>query len=231
MTVTRILVNSCLKFYKTTLPPLLESLRNDGVPRDLVHVVIGEADERRSEVIDDVHHHYVPYASMDNNALIWAALDDGVAQPGDWWFYLHDTCTVERGFWGKVTAKVSDASFSTTFRAARVLPTNSMCIGLYVVEALRHATTRAELKRVTNLDRSPERILALKRNLAEVEDFVFNIIAKHAKVHVFANQYRATETSQHPYGTNTKRIREDYPDPGIVKWKANWGKKPMHLAL
>lgn len=240
-----VLVNTCLRYYDTTVPPLLASLIGvGGVPAEAIRVVVGESDADAGASTsagaamraDGVAVTAVPYANMDNNALIWAACDaDEATLPADAWvFYLHDTCEVREGFWARVVAKAAELAAGGVVRAARIHTPFSMCIGLYAVATLRTAAIRGDLRAKVNLDRSPAAILRVKQNLGELEDYVFKRIADHwtsRAVWVYPNKSEVIRTDARPYGTDTPRVYEYYSDPGVVKIKANWNQGPVHTRL
>lgn len=228
----RILVNTCLRYCDRTIPPLLESLVVvGGVPREAIDVVVGETPlSYAHSPTHSIAHHFVPYANMDNNALIWASQQDDRT---DWYFYLHDTCSVTEGFYRKVVTRVAELDRGPTL-AAMVHYHSSMCIGLYRQSALSDPAIRNLLEKKINLDTSSAVVLGIK-NSEEVEDFVFNCIRQHHGAHtvwVFPNTYTRLDAGDGVYGTGVQRIFELYADPGIIKMKANWGQSnKLHINL
>lgn len=236
-----VLVNTCARYYDRTVPQLLESLvRVGGVPATAIHVVVGECEAAEDVVrADGGADHRVPYANMDNNALIWAACDvDETGLPADVWaFYLHDTCEVRAGFWERVVAKAGELAGAGAaaggYRAARIHTPFSMCIGLYAMATLRSEEIRGDLRAKINLNRSPEAILRIKTDLGGLEDYVFKQIAKRwpSSVWIYPNKCEIVQRDARPYATDTPRIYEYYSDPGVVKIKANWGQGAVHIRL
>lgn len=93
-----IVVSTCKRYREKTIGPLLEMLRNGGVPDDRIVVVSGGEDsEMNNGVIVNV-----PYQFWELTGLIWLA-----SQPdkGDYYFMMHDTCSVEPGFWESLNKK------------------------------------------------------------------------------------------------------------------------------
>jgi hypothetical protein len=217
----RVLVNSCERYVGTTLPRLLHSLKLAGVPPAAVHVVIGESDGYSDEVSGH-HVHRVPYANMDNNALIWASRDAAAYIPSTAWvFYVHDTCAVLPHFWERL--KSLDMGDAAAVRVNGSGP--SMCIGAYSVAALRSPKVREALTALKSVDTSPGAVLAVKQNLGMLEDYVFVLLAS---AH-FENVARV-DVDEDVYGTGVPRIAETYHTPGVVKYKANW-KLPVHIDM
>lgn len=249
-----VLVNTCHAYFPATAPALLESLTGaGGVPFGRAIVVVGEtapgapAPACRGVAESGAAVHCVPWANLDNNALIWAsgaaradgapgAEDAAAALPDDGWlFYLHDTCTVTEGFWAKVVARVQALeALAPRPLAAKMHRPYSMCIGLYAVAGLRRAAVRDDLARRVNLDRSPAARMRIKRDLGTLEDHVFRRLEAEGPgaLWVYPNAREVLARGETPYGTATPRICEYYADPGVVKVKANFGEGlDLHVSL
>jgi hypothetical protein len=238
-----VIVNTCYQFFPATVPALLESLTSvGGVPLGRVIIVVGETEpgapqlESQGVAASGANVVYVPYANLDNNALIWASGADAAALPDNGWlFYLHDTCTVVNGFWEKVVAKVIELENMTpTPLAGKLHRPFSMCIGLYAVAGLRRAAVHDDLARRVNLDRSEVARMRIKWDLATLEDHVFGLLEREfpGAIWVYPNVRKVIARGDTPYGTGTDRIHELYVDPGVIKKKANFGEgKPLHVSL
>jgi len=248
-----ILVNTCHSYYPKTVPALLESLMDlGGVPVGRVIVVVGETEPGAPDIKcrgiaeSGAAVRFVPWANLDNNALIWASgAGSGVtydtpgapaALPDDGWlFYLHDTCAVTDGFWGKVVSR-AEALENMTPRplAAKLHGPYSMSCGFYSVAGLRRAKIREDLARRVNLDRSEAARMRIKKDLWTLEDHVFRLLEREfaGALWVYPNKREVIARDVTPYETGTARIYEFYADPGVVKKKANYGEgKDLHLEL
>lgn len=239
-----VIVNTCYSYFPKTMPALLESLHGvGGVPEGRAIVVVGETElgapapaeaaeaEARGAAV-----HCVPWANLDNNALIWASGDGGAALPDDGWlFYLHDTCAVTEGFWAKVVARAAELErLAPRPLAAKMHRPYSMCIGLYAVAGLRRAAIRDDLARRVNLDRSAEGRMRVKKDLGTLEDHVFRLTEREyaGALWVYPNVREVLARGETPYATSTERIYEYYADPGVIKRKANFGEgAPLHVNL
>ena len=242
-----VIVNTCYRYFPATVPSLLESLADvGGVPAGRVIVVVGETEpgapplECRGLAESGANVVYVPWANLDNNALIWAsgaASGAGAAElPDDGWlFYLHDTCAVADGFWRKVVWRATVLEKLTPKPlAGKLHRPYSMCIGLYAVAGLRRAAVRDDLARRVNLDRSEAARMRIKKDLWTLEDHVFRLLEREyaGALWVYANVREVIARDVTPYGTGTERIYERYADPGVVKLKANFGEgAPLHVKL
>ena len=92
------LVASCLRFYKTTIPKLLNDLFAEGIKPEQIKVVVNGCNENDDQVIDGVS-----YAFSTHNAWEWSALYEA---PLRWQFdyamLIHDTNFIYPGFKRKV---------------------------------------------------------------------------------------------------------------------------------
>jgi hypothetical protein len=88
------LVASCLRFYKTTVPGLVEQLRLEGIETDRIKVVVNGCMRSEDCVIDGVEH-----AFSIHNGWEWSALYEA---PLRWRFryafLMHDTNVIFPGF-------------------------------------------------------------------------------------------------------------------------------------
>jgi len=247
------IINTCYSYYTKTVSALLESLTDvGGVPIGRVIIVVGETEpgapelECRGVAESGAAVRFVPWANLDNNALIWASgAGSGVtydtpgapaALPDDGWlFYLHDTCAVTDGFWGKVVSRAEALeNMAPRPLAAKLHGPYSMCCGLYAVAGLRRAAVRDDLARRVNLDRSEAARMRIKKDLWTLEDHVFRLLEREyaGALWVYANVREVIARDVTPYGTGTERIYERYADPGVVKLKANFGEgAPLHVKL
>jgi hypothetical protein len=247
-----VIVNTCHSYYTKTVPALFESLTDvGGVPVGRVIIVVGETEpgapdlECRGVAESGAAVHFVPWANLDNNALIWASgagaehEAPGAAAPAalpedGWLFYLHDTCAVTEGFWGKVVSRAEALeNMAPRPLAAKLHGPYSMSCGFYSVAGLRRSAIRKDLESRVNLDLSHAARLKIKQNLGTLEDHVFRLLAAEysGALWVYPNVCEVLSRGETPYATDTPRIYEFYSNPGIIKKKANWGASALHLAL
>lgn len=221
-----IVVNSCVEYAHTTVPPLLETLRSSGVPAADVFVVIGGAPERDATIGPDEYEStamYRPYCNIDENGFMWMTDPDGrdALKGYDWVFYTHDTTLVDPGFYECIKDLCRTRGPDT--KATKLWGGYSMSIGLYRVPAVwdQAAKIRASL----NLDPA----LNLHMKYANREDSVFGLLEPH--VDKLPNDYIVQAEGVTMYGTTVPRRIEYWAIPGIRKAKANWGQGPFQCAL
>lgn len=226
-----VLITSCDSYADHALPGLLRSLEAAGVPPDRVRVVIGDCAADREADKDGMRVYERRYAMMDNNGLAWACLEDGLATwPGvDWVVYLHDTCVVETDFWGTCARLVARELCEAD--CGRLVPHNSMGMGLYRVAWLRSPAVVACLRELETRDTGGR--LQLKQRLDVLEDTLFKLADRGAgRVINLADDFECDGRADHSYGPECSARRvERYSPPGILKLKANWGQAPVKVAL
>ena len=118
MVRTALVVNSCYAFAATTLPRILSSAKEHGIPPEDIYVVVGEMDDPEGScetsssdtLADGETIVMVDYVNIDYNAAIYLTQ---TAQGRTWLaqythlFYIHDTCELLSKFWPTVCARAS----------------------------------------------------------------------------------------------------------------------------
>lgn len=226
-----VLITSCDGFAPSTLPPLLASLAEAGVPPDAVRVVVGDCAEASDGAWPGgqlVHRRRT--AMLDNNGLAWLASDPAsAAWAADWVLYLHDTCRVHPRLWTRLRRAV-DACAAGAADCARLRAAHSMGMGLYRVAWVRGAAARARLAGMHTEDVAGRP--ALKQRLEALEDTLFKLAESGAgSVVVLQEECELEDTRLCAYGTGTRRRVEYYAVPGVYKLKANWGQGGLRLCL
>lgn len=216
-----VVVNSCAAYCEIAAPLLIESLRAQRVPDDRVHVVVGDCPgSPRDEIRRGVMHHFRPFCNLDNNGLIWLAVEDGLFGREGWLVYLHDTSLVTDGFWQHAEEIAANAEAAGAV-CVRLHGPFSMGMGLYKLSWLRSGAVRELLAGLRNLD--ADRKQAIKNDLRTLEDTLFQHADREGpgRCLTLANEYRVLRTDVRMYGTDVPRIVEFYALPGVLKIKAN----------
>lgn len=217
-----VVVNTCKGYMDKTLPKLMASLKDANVPRDQIHVVVGESPRD----IDDGHFHYRSWYNIDNNGLLWLTQErPDVAGKADWVVYLHDTSYVHKDFWKKCKRIVQRYTNDASVKMIRLHPVYSMTMGFYRLPWLYSDEVRDFKKTIVNYDAGQK--LRVK-NMGE--DILFNKFKESSQVSL-NNDHSLIKENQKPYGSDTPRVIEFYKEPGIYKAKANWGQAPFHTNL
>jgi hypothetical protein len=233
-----LLVSSCMKFHKTTLPVMLNSMARHGVHFEDVFVIIGDAPEYASGTMtvagERVKVFYVPFTSFDHNAMMWMlAYKPRELKPYAWVFQLHDTIEVLPHFKQSLRDVLKGiVEDNPNVAAARLSTGPAMSMGYYKTSALhKHAH---HLLRLLNHDTSPENRTRHKDTAIENEDGAFRILVDQGEDVSCLSGDDADEVVYDipsPYDTDTRRRRELWLKPGFYKYKGNWGVAKSHVDL
>lgn len=100
----KFVISSHISMYEYTIPKLLDSLiKTNSISPDNILVVIGGAEEETIEINKGVTYAYVTHNSYDHTAFITIFEKNFT---GDYWFALHDTCSVGPDFHNNVKSKL-----------------------------------------------------------------------------------------------------------------------------
>lgn len=224
-----VVINSCVGYCPVSVPPLLESLETAGVPREAIHVVVGECEQDDDVEEGGVQVHRRRWCNLDNNGLLWLTRDH--PKPAPWVVYLHDTSLVAEQFWSECRAVVSDLSAQQPpVSCARLHSPFSMGMGFYSVDWLQSKPVGRCMEALVNLD--PHKKEEMKRDLEQLEDTLFKFaLSGQGRCETLPNGCEVVERSKTMYGTAVPRIVEYYRCPGVYKIKANWGPEALHTNL
>jgi len=221
-----VVVNSCYQYYEKTLPNLLESLENAQVPKNCIHIVLGQCDENKDDVVEDIVYHHRKWYNIDNNAMLWMTQE----QPElncEWIIYLHDTSMVAEDFWKKCHETVEQYN---DFDCIKLYKHFSMGMGFYKLSFLYSGKVVQYMKTLENFDAN--KLLEIKSNLSLLEDTVFQYAERNGnKVYNLPNQYKVVDDNVKMYKSHISRIVEFYEIPGIYKIKANYGKGALFIGV
>lgn len=210
-----IVVNSCYKYCMKTIPKILENLENFND----VFIVVGESesDYEYNCTFMGANSHFRKWANMDNNGLIWVVSEDGrkTLSHYDWVFYIHDTCVPSKDFVRSVYDTFEKYNYSNC--DAIKLNKVSMSMGYYKLSKLWCEDVSNYIVSNVNYDKSETVIKDIK---SKVEDSVFNHI--ETTFVIPNNQPIVTEECENVYGSQTKRIIENWTEPSFLKMKANY---------
>ena len=98
-----IIINSCLKYYKTTIPVIINSAKKAKIPSNNIYIVVGECDEE-SKIIrnNDYNIIFCKYCNIDHNAILYfTQTQEGVNELKKYthFFYMHDTSEFKNDFY------------------------------------------------------------------------------------------------------------------------------------
>lgn len=213
-----VVITSCLAYADSTLPPLLASLDKAGVPKDHIHVVVGECDADDDVMQDGIAMHRRTWCNIDNNGLMWVCMEQPPLQ--DWIVYLHDTSYVADSFWESCRAIVDSVEPGTT--CIRLHAPFSMGMGFYSLAWVTSQAVQDYMRGLLNYDLAAKP--GIKADLCVLEDTLFKFAERgHGDCMTLPNAYSVVDSNVQMYGTKTPRLVEYYSTPGVYKVKANWG--------
>lgn len=213
-----IVVNSCLAFYKKTLPPLLESLKRAGVQPQNIHVVVGDSEDFHTEQYNDdgIILNFVPYKNIDENGFFWAAMHtDKRFSP--YIFYMHDTTHVHVNFlescieWSK---KLEIGGYD----CAKLRMFQSMCMGFYHSRLFHDPLVAEYLFKNQNMTEANKQM-----HKRTCEDRLFKYLNGHGyKLFVLPNANiddSVIDRGVDRFDTGNRRHVEFFEIPGVYKYK------------
>lgn len=198
-------------FYLKSLPVVLTSLLESGIPKEDIHIFNNAFESSYDEQIDNITHHYMDHNSCEHGALVEIVEKQ---LESDYWFLIHDTCKVGPNF---KTLLYNIPESKPEKIALTVYP--SMCIGSY---------------RYDYLLSQKEKILSLKNQWRYAvytnEDSILWYTDPPAVCYNGYNSWCCELLNENDnwFGTETIRRSEYYPSLDLYKNKSNWG---QHLAM
>lgn len=201
----QILINSCFKYYKNTVPVLVESLKHSGLEN--IDVVIGDSPKEYQVIEDSVHKYFVPYNNFDVTAFIFVI----EANYQKDFMYLHDTCRAGPSFGRLLTDKLHGFNFDCA-----KLTNSGLCMNMgYYSHTFvhKHKDIILPIKMTTS---THDEVMESKKRALINEDFLI----KRAGSSI--NLARGRNVSDKNIYSENRRIEEYFPDLDLYKYKANW---------
>lgn len=209
-------ISSNINFAETTFPYIINSLLEAGVPPEDIYFFIGGYREY-SKKDSKVNMYHVPHNSIDFTGLI--SVQD-LNLKSEYWFLLHDTCTVGKDFYKKLHSN------NHTADTIRLSSGMSMNIGAYKQEYLD--SINFQILEFKNQAYDPETINQYKTKCVDRED----TFLRTPNSEVYCKSGCTTEGPLDFYKNGVPRVVEYYSDLDLYKIKANWvGKDKYELNL
>lgn len=212
----KVCISTIEKYAHKTIPDLLASLFEAGFSKEDIYVIEG-GHQKSQKVEHEVNYYQVDHNSFDLTALI-SVIDLDVQT--NYWFLLHDTCSVGPMFKDLVS---NVPHTNPDVIVLRNFP--SMNIGLYKKEYLEKK--RSVLMTMRNDDYTAEGIQSAKKKAIEQEDILFKQPDIRDRVRVYNpwlmkldGNYKISATDNHQYYSD--RIVEYFPQADLYKFKANF---------
>ena len=214
--ITKIAINSNVRFASVSLPPLLESLKSAGFTEDEILIFVGGDISDISRNTKNTF--YVNHDSIDFTGLIELSRSDYDA---DFFFYMHDTV--------KVGPRFKDKLLSIDPKNSEIIPLRpwpSMNTGLYSREYLKRK--HVELLNIQNFDISIEGLQKAKEWGIYHEDLLTwrqeNLVINNYADLLGSDSggFPVTIGEYDYYGNGVTRRLEYYDFLDFYKIKSNW---------
>ena len=192
---------------------LLESMemKKEFLSFEIIMVIGGCKDNYEINKIGNITYIKCNHNSIDFTGLI-TLLELYSANINEHYFYMHDTCKIGDGFYGKL-GKINLTNVSSIKMNERF----SMNMGIYSQKIINKS--KDFLLKMKNVDENKcmdYKILCVKN-----EDYIFKNDRNNYSFENY-NGWCYTPPRDY-YGTGVQRIVEHYPNFDIYKIKANWG--------
>ena len=229
---TAVIVNSCMKYYKTTLPPLIESAKKAGIPLRNLYISVADADENS---IDQSNGYTLIFTRfvMDGTYSYFLQTSEGLAELTKYthFFLTHDTSIFLEQFWKNIQEHSKKCS-----SYIKMEELTSKSIGFFNVDWILK-NKKEVLSYFCNTDSSllwnyktgknvpfEDKILSLPniyfRHINEDQMFDYDGPNQKPLGDVFKNDIKRYIV--HQYSSEIDRLANVYEDPGLIKFQANF---------
>lgn len=236
-----VIINSCYKFYETTIDKIMDSARKAHIPSHQIYIVVGECEEESEMTFTgDYNIVFCKYANIDYNASIFFTQSyKGREELKKYshFFYTQDTSIFMEHFWDTIQNYVYCSSY------IKIENISSKNTGFFNVSWFLENKTEL-MSYYVNYDKSlivdyksgdfPNKDLIYSKfnNLARWlnEDCLFLFGPNHeSQGDVFIN-HRKNSFMIKLY-SDEERKATVYENPGIIKLQKNWGQGGWNLSL
>jgi beta-1,4-mannosyl-glycoprotein beta-1,4-N-acetylglucosaminyltransferase len=227
-----VILTSCLKFYKTTLPFIVESAKKANIPFKNLYIVIGEADENKIDSSNEYTLIFTRFVNVDNTGVIWfSQTSSGLKTLKHYthFFYTHDTVVFLEQFWKRLQYHSLHCDSYIKLQQHASKTSGFLNVDWFIKNKKDFfsyfANTDKSLcwnyKTSENIPRENTiRSLFPKINEYLNEDMIFEYANKYQPIgDVFQNTINQYLVKQ--YG-DTERLANVYEDPGLIKFQANY---------
>ena len=229
-----IIINSCQKFHRTTLPFIIDSAKKSHIPANNIYVVVGESDDE-TDIIKTDHYNIVfcKYVNEAYNGIIYFTQTErglNELQKYTHFFYTHDTSCFIENFWKKINTYTQNCE---SYIKLQNLYTKN--IGLINVDWF--IKNKKELfSYYINYDKSL--IMDYKSANFPNKDFIYSKFKNLPRwlnedaMFLYTDDFEPMgdyfknnnlETFKKQIYSNTERLGTIYNEPGVIKFQANWG--------
>jgi hypothetical protein len=209
----KIAIATNIKFYEKTLPVILDSLKKSGISNDMIYIFNSGFNEDKENIVDGITYLQISHCEFEYSPLV-EIVEKQISS--DYWFLIHDTCTVGLNFKEKLYNNVLPE------KPVKVALTKwpSMSVGLYSYDYL--LSVKDSLLNIKNTDYSDESMKKWKFWGVSNEDFILWQHQPHPALPKYPHEMQEMGYANW-YGTDTLRKVEYFGGFDVYKNKSNWG--------
>ncbi len=229
-----IIINTCQKFYKNTLPIIIDSAKKLQIPANNIYVVVGEADEETDIIkTHDFNIIFCKYINIDYNGIIYfTQTERGLNELLKYthFFYTHDTSCFIENFWEKIKnySQKCDSYIKLQYSTAKNIGLINVHwfikhkkeLFSYYINYDKSLKMDYKSANFPNKDLIYSKFKNLPRWLNEDAMFLFDDNFE-PNGDFFKNDHLYQFIK--PIYNNSDRLGTVYNEPGIIKFQANWG--------
>ena len=231
-----IIINSCEKFQKKTIPIIINSSKKAKIPSHNIYIVVGDSDKETNIITkNDYNIIFCKYTNIDYNAAIYfTQTSEGLneIQKYTHFFYIHDTAKFLDNFWEKI---INYSKYCEEYIKLETVGTKN--IGLintkwfienkknlfsYYINYDKSLLWDYKNGSFPNKDIIYSKFNNLAKFLNEDNLFIFNNYEPIGNVFENKEKERYIEKTYN----NLERRATVYLEPGIIKYQSNWGQQP-----
>jgi len=214
-------VASNINFESKTVPVVVNSLIENGIDPDLIHVFSAGYTEYEYSRQELYHYHKLEHNSFEYSGLITIAERQ---LESEYWLLVHDTCKFGPNF------KSLAYSIPESRPEKMALTTwPSMSIGAYRYDYLISEEVKTKLLAIKNTDYSRETLSYWKAWGSFNEDYILHLTPPAAHFYMpeisHSNCIEVVNGNENWYGTSVHRRVEYFRSLDLYKNKSNWERK------
>jgi hypothetical protein len=215
-------VASNIKFESKSVPIVTQSLIQNGIDPNLIHVFSAGYKEYQYQKTQMYHYH-----KLDHNSYEYSPLITIVERQleSEYWFLIHDTCIVGPNF-KNIVYSIPESRPEKMALTCRP----SMSIGSYRYDYLMSDEVRNKLLQIKNTDYSKESMMKWKFWGVDAEDYILHKTEPPA--HFYSPELQQPHgldfvvvDYNNWYGTDVVRRTEYFRTLDLFKNKSNWTAK------
>jgi len=217
----KIAISSVKKYSSYTLPVIIPSLLESGVPKENIYIFEGGYDERTVGEYEGVTHIKVANNSFDYTALIDIVENE---LESEYWFLIHDTCKVGPKF-NELVSNIPEGNPDVVCMLGSNPGTMNICSYKYTYLRDRYNQILA-LKNTNYTDEGllvAKGVAAAAENSLQVGSVIYN-------PHLFSDILSEREPSHYVSNGVNRNVRY-FGNLDLYKYQANYGQWPWVVDL